>query len=171
MDRTTPILLSASAYTFLGWLNYQLTPCPSALLAKDKQKEYRDFYGQHVSLLHSVIAVIFSVWLYLQDGGVLYESPMSQDYLNVLGHSLGYFTYDMIYAELYGVHDWPMRMHHFSAIVAGFIFYLDPKGGSIAICEFPLSLHRNSGVFEPIYASPTHLKGLGDGEDRCIRLR
>jgi hypothetical protein len=35
----------------------------------------------------------------------------------LVGHSLGYFIYDTIYAEYYGVHDMAMRLHHAGAIV------------------------------------------------------
>jgi TLC domain len=94
----------------------------------------RDYIGQHISLVHSVIACILSLRVYLQEG-IDYESDFTYPYIFVLGHSLGYFTYDMVYAEIFGVHDLPMRFHHVCVIIGGFSLYTQDKGGSIgALC-------------------------------------
>jgi hypothetical protein len=96
-------------------------------------KQSRDFIGQHISFVHSMIACILSLGVYLLNSGIDYESDFSFKYILVLGHSMGYFTYDMIYAEIFGVHDLAMRFHHVCVLIGGYTLYCQDKGGAIGV--------------------------------------
>ena len=96
-------------------------------------KESRDYIGKHISFIHSFIACIMSLCVYVQDFGIDYESDFSYKYILVLGHSMGYFTYDMIYAEVFGVHDLAMRFHHICVLIGGYTLYCQDKGGAIGV--------------------------------------
>ena len=97
-----------------------------------KGKEARDYIGQHISLIHSAIASVLSIIIYIKDNGVQYEDQFEYRHVLLLGHSLGYMVYDSIYAELYGVHDLAMRFHHFCTVLGGSTLFIQDKGGSIA---------------------------------------
>lgn len=51
----------------------------------------------------------------------------------IIGHTLGYFLYDMVFAEWFGVHDLAMRLHHIGSLVGGWIFYQGSVGASITV--------------------------------------
>jgi hypothetical protein len=93
----------------------------------------RDFIGQHISFIHSFLACLMSMVVYIRDQGIDYESDFSYKYILVLGHSMGYFTYDMIYAEIFGVHDLAMRFHHICVLIGGYTLYCQDKGGAIGV--------------------------------------
>jgi hypothetical protein len=96
-------------------------------------KESRDFIGQHISFIHSCLACMMSLAVYIRDLGIDYESDFSYKYILVLGHSMGYFTYDMIYAEIFGFHDLAMRFHHVCVLIGGYTLYCQDKGGAIGV--------------------------------------
>lgn len=103
-------------------------------------KKYHNFFGQHVSLLHSSVACCLALGVYLYEAGVHYnsESNYRHDFVmavSVTQHSMGYFFYDMIYAEIYGVHDTAMRLHHLMVLVGGSIVSFRTVGGSVGNCE------------------------------------
>jgi hypothetical protein len=41
--------------------------------------------------------------------------------------------YDSVYAEWFGVHDLPMRLHHLGAVIGATCFYFTTVGRSIAV--------------------------------------
>jgi hypothetical protein len=50
------------------------------------------------------------------------ESNYRHDFVMAVSstqHSMGYFFYDMLYAEVYGVHDTAMGLHHLMVLVGG----------------------------------------------------
>jgi hypothetical protein len=52
-----------------------------------------------------------------------------------MGHSIGYFLYDLFYGELTQVHDNAMRGHHLGVLIGGLVLYADDVGGSaVTMC-------------------------------------
>ena len=101
------------------------------------RKERHDFYGQHVSLIHSIEAITLCIVSYAYSNGIDYTAPT--DYLQVwtLGFSLGYFVYDFFYAEIYKLHDWPMRIHHLFVIAGGISLLSQDEAGALGpLCLF-----------------------------------
>jgi hypothetical protein len=103
-------------------------------------KQLHDFYGQHVSFFHSIVAVTAASAVYFYEGGADYESLTHPRHILVMGvrakqHSLGYFCYDLIYAEIYQVHDTAMRLHHVCVCLGGAIMFFSPVGGSVAMSK------------------------------------
>lgn len=135
-------------YTAIGVLNYRVTKCPESLTAPNKSKEYRDFYGQHVSFIHAWIAVLLSLYVYLLEGGVDYEALTNQWHIIVMAHSLGYFLYDTCYAEYFGVHDTIMRLHHVFSLFGGFTLYFSSYGGSVAVLSLLLGEISNPWIMK-----------------------
>ena len=128
-----PMAAGTIFYSLLNIVIYSKLSIPQHLSMKDK----RDFIGHHISLVHSVEAIILCIISYVYSNGIDYFGET--DYLQVitLGFSLGYFTYDFIYAEIYGVHDWPMRIHHICVILGGLSLLLQSNGGAIGpVCLF-----------------------------------
>ena len=83
--------------------------------------------------MHSVLAFFMSSAYYGYTGGLNYNGKFNQVSIYIFGHSIGYFLYDMIFAELYGIHDWAMRLHHIGVLVGGTILYYTEIGGPFAI--------------------------------------
>ena len=129
------VAISAAAYSGLNLLCALKMEKPEHL----SPKEVRDYIGQHISLVHSVLACIFSMIIYVGDNGVDYASEFNMNHILVMGHSLGYFTYDMAYAEIFGIHDLPMRFHHICVMLGGFLLYVQDNGGSLAITSILLT--------------------------------
>ena len=102
-------------------------------------RETRDYIGQHISLVHSILACILSIIVYIGENGLNYEGGFNINHILVMGHTLGYFMYDMIYAEVFGIHDLPMRFHHICAMLGGFLLYSQENGGSLAIASIILT--------------------------------
>lgn len=48
---------------------------------------------------------------------------------------MGYFFYDMVYAEIFEVHDSAMRFHHVSVLFGGSIVFFRKIGGSVGVCK------------------------------------
>ena len=44
----------------------------------------RDYIGQHVSMLHSIIATLLSIFIYIQEGGVDYNARTTENHVNLL---------------------------------------------------------------------------------------
>lgn len=127
IDHFFIVAISLIFYSCLNVACSLLIKAPEYLSYKDS----RDYIGQHISFVHSSIACFLSFVVYINDRGIDYESDFSYKYILVLGHSLGYFTYDMIYAEIFGVHDFAMRFHHICVMFGGYFLYYQDKGGSI----------------------------------------
>jgi hypothetical protein len=108
--------------------------------AELSDKKKWDYMGQHISLIHATSAVLMGFFVYCLEGGVHYSESTNFYHVLVLSvrttqHSLGYFFYDMIFAEIFRLHDWAMRIHHCCVLVGGTILYMAGSGGSIAICK------------------------------------
>lgn len=69
MDRLTSLLGFFSFYVFFAIINYLVNTPPKSLSGKRKW----DFYGQHISLLHAVSAVLISAYIYITERGVHYN--------------------------------------------------------------------------------------------------
>ena len=57
LDRLTPVLIPLAVYPVVATIIFTFVAAPKALLAKDKVKEYYDFYGKHVSMVHSIVSL------------------------------------------------------------------------------------------------------------------
>lgn len=101
------------------------------------RKQRHDYYGQWVSLIHSIQAISLCIVSYIYSNGIDYTAKT--DYLQVwtLGFSLGYFVYDFFYAEIYKLHDWPMRIHHLFVIAGGICLLTQDEAGALGpLCLF-----------------------------------
>ncbi|CAG9325655.1 unnamed protein product [Blepharisma stoltei] len=124
-----PVLASMLFYCGVNIaLQYVVVPPPKLT---DSQK--KNYIGEHISLIHSIFASILALSVYISENGINYDTPTNASQIIVLGHSMGYFTYDAIYAELFGLHDWAMRFHHIFVIFGGFPAYLASNGGSLGV--------------------------------------
>ncbi|OMJ89711.1 hypothetical protein SteCoe_8076 [Stentor coeruleus] len=140
MDRIITITGFAVFYSLVSIANIVVNTPPPDLSSKKKW----DYLGQHVSLIHAFLATFIAFSVYLLEGGVHYNTPTNFYHIIVLGHSLGYFIYDMFYAEFFKLHDWAMRTHHICVLIGGILLYLASIGGSqsticILITEGPNS--------------------------------
>lgn len=133
MDRVTPLITAFGCYAGICAGLYRVIEAPEGLTALSKPREYRDFYGQHVSFVHAWLAVLLSFCVYTFEGGVDYEALSNQHHIIVIANSLGYLLYDTCYAEYYKVHDTPMRLHHVFSLFGGFTLYFSAYGGSVAM--------------------------------------
>lgn len=127
MDYLTPVIISIIFYAFVNVFIQNIISPP----AKSSDKEKRDHIGQHISLIHSCISVTWALIVYVNDNGIDYTSPTTNAHVLVLGHSMGYFTYDIIYAEIFGLHDTAMRFHHLFVMLGGFPLYFSSNGGNL----------------------------------------
>ena len=128
-----PIGVGAIIYSLLNLIVKSQISIPSHLSVKEKF----DYIGQHISLIHSVEAIIMCIVSYIYSNGIDYIGDT--DYLQVvtLAVSLGYFVYDFIYAEIYGLHDWPLRFHHIFVVIGGLTLLSQSEGGAIGpVCLF-----------------------------------
>jgi hypothetical protein len=101
------------------------------------RKQRHDYYGQWVSFIHSIEAITLCIVSYIYSNGIDYTAPT--DYLQIwtLGFSLGYFVYDFFYAEIYNLHDWPMRIHHLFVIAGGVCLLIQDQAGALGpLCLF-----------------------------------
>jgi hypothetical protein len=73
LDRITPVLCSTFFYTTLCFLAHKFVRTPEPLRGKEKEAAYWDYYGQHVSIVHSVISSLLSLAYYFGTGGVRYN--------------------------------------------------------------------------------------------------
>jgi hypothetical protein len=139
-------VLLANSWSFSGFfLMYWAISAGARLFAEAPPKEVvgkdrHDYYGQHVSLVHSVLAVLAAFAVYFWDGGVDYHAyTQPRHYLVMVvrttQHSLAYFMYDMIYAECLQLHNMEMRLHHLCVCLGGVIMCFSALGGSLAMCE------------------------------------
>lgn len=133
MDRLSPLLTFSCFYTVLGLVNILFNSPPKGLT----RKKHWDYLGQHISLVHSVLSIIISLYVYILEGGIHYLEPTNPWHIMVIGvrfnqHTLGYFFYDMVYAEIFSLHDWAMRTHHICVLFGGTIMYIAESGGSPA---------------------------------------
>lgn len=100
-------------------------------------RELHDYYGQHISLTHSTIAVCSAICIIVYEGGMNYHLPTLPRHTVVLAvspnqNSLGYFCFDMLYAEVFSLHNTAMRLHHLCVLFGGFLLFFSPYGGPIA---------------------------------------
>jgi hypothetical protein len=135
LDRLSPVLYCTVFYTTLCFLFHKFLKPPEALVGKEKEAAYWDYFGQHVSIVHSLISSFLALAYYFGTGGVRYDEDYNQTTINIFGHSIGYFLYDLLYGEVSQVHDNAMRGHHVGVLVGGLILYSDSVGGSaVSIC-------------------------------------
>lgn len=81
MERLLIAGISFSIYTSIGVLMQRLVTPPSHL----DRKTSMDYIGQHVSLVHGVLAIIFAITVYFIEGGIHYEADTNMYHLLVLG--------------------------------------------------------------------------------------
>lgn len=75
------IILNFSVFYSVTCISLQfLLPCPKSLIGHDK----RDYIGQHVSMLHSIIATLLSLFIYIQEGGVDYNAKTTENHVSLL---------------------------------------------------------------------------------------
>jgi hypothetical protein len=117
MDKTVPVFISLAAYTCVALVISLVVRPPKDL----KDREAKDFLGQHLSIVHAYVAIFLSLSVYIYEGGVDYNAPTDFLHLLVLAvhftqNSFGYFIFDSIYGEYYKVHDTAFRFHHAFAL-------------------------------------------------------
>lgn len=128
-----PISAGTVFYSFLNIICRLVIDAPMYM----DRKARHDYIGQHVSLFHSIQAIILCIVSYIYSNGI--DLTAQTDYLQVwtLGFSIGYFIYDFIYAEIYKLHDWPMRIHHLFVMAGGCCLLLQPVAGALGpVCLF-----------------------------------
>jgi multisubunit Na+/H+ antiporter MnhF subunit len=81
MERLLIAGISFSIYTSIGYTMQRLVTPPSHL----DRKTAMDYIGQHVSLVHGVLAIIFAITVYFIEGGIHYEADTNIYHLLVLG--------------------------------------------------------------------------------------
>ena len=131
MDLVAPPVVFTISYIIIGQINFKLSKAPEGL---DKRRELK-YFGHTISFIHSTIALIFGLMVYISEGGLDYESPPNEYHKWLLGHSMGYMTYDFLISEYMGLHQFDLRMHHMFTCIGGYTLYLARSGGSIAICN------------------------------------
>jgi hypothetical protein len=144
MDQAPPVIASFIFYSICNLVCYKAIKGPRYV----PEKEYRDYFGLHVSIVHSVLAVIATFATYIYEGGIHYNEPTNLLHIWVVGHSVGYFIYDMIYGEYYQINDMAMRVHHIGALITTGLMTFAPIGGSA--CAF--------GIFFTEISNPCILK-------------
>ena len=156
MDRVTPVVLGTLGYAMISAV-LSLTLTPPKHLDSRERKNYCGFY---VSLLHSLTACGLVICVLWAEGGVRYNSDFNNTHAWVLGLSVGYFIYDIVYGEWFGLHDNMMRFHHVFALIGCGISYCSVTGGVltlyavlIAECSTPamqmrfiLSAHKQENI-------------------------
>jgi len=130
MEQLFPVGISFCFYTACCSVLHTLVTPPKNISYKDQ----KDYLGQHVSFVHSLIACVMAVCFYYIDGGVQYSKTTEYRHIVLLGHSLGYFIYDTIYAEVFRVHDLAMRFHHVCILGGGFIMQFSSNGPLGPVC-------------------------------------
>lgn len=142
VEKLIPMFWFLVLYSCISLLcvNFLKTPVH---LSKRKKKDYQ---GQHISLLHSVLSMVLAVIVYFAESGIHYNEETNFYHVMVLAHSLGYFVYDMVYAEIFQLHDWAMRVHHVCVILGGFTLLPQTHGGSAVSSNLLLSLHSDSRI-------------------------
>ena len=129
MVLVTPPVFFTLSYFVIGHLNAKLSKVPPHL----DEKKQLIYLGQFISLLHSTLSFTFSFLIYLMEGGVDYEAPMNEYHRWLLGHTMGYMTYDLLKSEYLGLYYLSLRLHHlFSCIVLYFV-YISGENGSAAV--------------------------------------
>jgi len=148
VEKLIPMFWFLLLYSCISLLcvNFLKTPVH---LSKQKKKDYQ---GQHISLLHSVLSMVLAVLVYFSESGIHYNDETNFYHVMVLAHSLGYFVYDMIYAEIFQLHDWAMRVHHVCVILGGFTLLPQTHGGSAVSSNLLLSLHSDNRILQPAHA-------------------
>ena len=81
MDRLSPLLTFSCFYTVLGLINILLNSPPKTLT----RKKHWDYLGQHISLIHSVLSIIISLYVYILEGGIHYLEPTNTWHVMVIG--------------------------------------------------------------------------------------
>ena len=137
MDRLTCIVSFVMFYAVLSVLNLIVNVPPPKLISRKRW----DYLGQHISMFHAITAVIICLYVYRIEGGIHYNAPTNSYHIIIISviitqHTLGYFFYDMVYAELFKLHDWAMRTHHLCVLIGGTIMYMSEIGGSIAVSNY-----------------------------------
>ena len=80
MDRVIPVIISFLTYSLIAWIFTKLFTPPSNLTLKEK----KDFFGQHLSILHAYTAIILTSAVYIYEGGIHYSESTNQVHIYVL---------------------------------------------------------------------------------------
>lgn len=126
-DLVFSIAIGAVFYSILNLYIRSTIVCPDHLTTSQKQ----DFIGRHVSLFHSVESIVLCIISYVYSNGIDFFGDTDSIQVITLGVSLGYFLYDGIYAEIFSLHDWLMRIHHICVLIGGVALLTQAKGGAI----------------------------------------
>ena len=91
-------------------------------------------------MLHSIIATLLSLFIYIQEGGVDYNAKTTENHVSLLSvkfiqNTIGYLIYDFFYAEFFVSHDWSMRAHHICVVIGAVVLSLAEFGGSAATSD------------------------------------
>lgn len=81
MDRIIAISVFAGFYSLVSIANIVVNTPPQDLSKKKKW----DFLGQHVSLIHAILAALISFYVYILEGGIRYNTPTNFYHIIVLG--------------------------------------------------------------------------------------
>jgi hypothetical protein len=81
MDRIIAISVFAGFYSLVSMANIAVNTPPQDLSKKKKW----DFLGQHVSLIHAILAALISFYVYILEGGIRYNTPTNSYHIIVLG--------------------------------------------------------------------------------------
>jgi hypothetical protein len=130
-DKLPPVLVSFLAYCVLSYITHRLVQKPKGY-EQLSRGEYFDYFGQYVSIVHSLISLTLSLASYFYHRGVHYNAPFTVDQTYIFGHSIGYFLYDLAYGEVFGIHNInnAMRIHHVCTCLGGITCYMSPVGGA-----------------------------------------
>ena len=166
MDRSSPLFGAAVFYSAVCAAFTHSLDIPKHLQGKDK----RDFIGQHVSFVHCCFAVVLSAYSYYQDNGIDYDLPYTTMHLNVLMHTLGYMLYDSFYAEIFSLHDWTMRMHHFVGFAGGVALSFCQLGGSMGCCKTQADSVLLAEVTNPFMEARLILKARKEEDTKTYKI-
>lgn len=82
MDQAVKVVGGCSAfYTMISVILTHVLKTPKHLDTKEK----RDFIGQHVSLVHSLLAIIITFYVYFTEGGIHYNDPTQLSHVIAFG--------------------------------------------------------------------------------------
>ncbi|CAG9315847.1 unnamed protein product [Blepharisma stoltei] len=144
MDRLSPVCVFFLFYFVIALIFSRLLNPPHYLTIK----ESKDYIGQHISIIHAYCGLLLATIVYFIEGGINYNAPTNYLHIIVFANSLGYFIYDSFYAEIFKLHDWPMRFHHVGALTALTGLYFAEYGGSAGVLGIILTEISNPCILK-----------------------
>ena len=142
MDRVTPVIMGTAGYAMMSLAASLMVASPKHLTAT----EQKNYCGFHISLIHSVIACALASYVLWAEGGLRYDGGFTQTHIWVLGLTLGYFIYDIMYAEWFRLHDNLMRFHHVFVLIGGGMLYFSESGGCLTLYVILLTESSNPAM-------------------------